>query len=172
MPQALMTTYDGHNGNNLPENIGQELAETFQRRQAGRANTFTTEKAMELLESIMAGDTVQKACDNVGISRTTYYTWRALVPGFANMIADAHQCQADSMVDDNVILLENVDVTSADTDPRRLMAQLRKAEQVARFKFDLAKCLNTQKYGDKKQQLNVNLNATVSDEDVKGWFNK
>jgi transposase-like protein len=168
---ALQKTYDGCNGNNLPENIGQSLLNAFQKRQEGRASQFTEEKAITILESIMDGSTVQQACDKVGISRTTFYTWRSLVPEFPNMIALAHEMQADSMVDDNVKLLENVDVTSEDADPRRLMAQLRKAEQVARFKFDLAKCLNN-KYVEKKQNLNVNLNANVSDADVSKWFNR
>ena len=155
------------NGANLPDNIGQRLLDTFQKRQAGRASTFSEEKAMQLLETIMDGSTVQQACDTIGISRTTFYTWRSVVPELANMVALAHELQADSMVDDSVR-----DLSDVDTDGREAMARLRKAEQVARFKFDLAKCLNFKKYGDKRQSLNVNLNADVPDADVSRWFNK
>lgn len=89
------------------------------------------------------------------------------MPGFLDMITQAHELQADSMMDDSVKLLETVN-----TEGKEAMARLRKAEQVARFKFDLSKCLNFKKYGDKKQSLNINANVNVTEADVAKWFNK
>jgi len=162
----------GSNGANLPIDIQDRLEKAIELRNIGHVSSFTEGKALILLESIIEGTTIQTACDKIGISRATFYVWRSVVPGFLDMIKRAHELQADSMVDDNVRMLENVDVTSADADPRRLMAALRKAEQVARFKFDLAKCLNFQQYGDKKAQLNVNANCDIKEGDASKWFNR
>ena len=160
-------TYPPGNGKNLPTDIQGRLKDAVEKRNSGAVSIFTEQKAMELLGSIIEGSTVQQACDKVEISRATYYVWRQLVPGFLDMTTQAQELQADSMVDDNVALLENVDESG-----REGMAKLRKAEQVARFKFDLAKCLNFKKYGDKKQQFNLNVNAAVQPADISKWFNK
>jgi transposase-like protein len=158
--------YAGSTGANLPANIEQKLKDAEEKRNSGAVSTFTEERASILLESIIDGSTVKQACEKIGISRVTFYAWRSLVPGFLNMTKRAHQLQADSMVDDNVELLESVD-----TEGKEGMARLRKAEQIARFKFDLAKCLND-KYIEKKQNMNLNINASVTNADISRWFNK
>ena len=157
----------GSNGYNLPQDICDQLQNAWHKRTVGHATTFTTDKALTLLNEIIDGKTVAQACIEVGISRATFYIWRSVVPGFLDMISQAHELQADSMMDDSV-----KDLSTVDTEGKEAMARLRKAEQVARFKFDLAKCLNFKKYGDKKQSLNLNVNAQVSESDVAKWFNK
>ena len=158
--------YGQSNGANLPANIEQRLVDAEEKRKTGAVSTFTDEKAATLLEAIIEGFTIKTACEMIGISRATFYVWRSVVPGFFDMVKRAHQLQADSMVDDNVELLESVD-----TSGKEGMARLRKAEQIARFKFDLAKCLND-KYIEKKQNMNLNINAQVTDADVSKWFNR
>jgi transposase-like protein len=157
-------------GRNLPDDIETKLAEATQKKNDGAVSKFTEERATTIAESNINGSTIQQACEKAGITRSTYYAWRELIPSFQHMVTQAQELQADSMVDDNVINLESVDCSS-DADPRLVMAQLRKAEQVARFKFDLAKCLNFKKYGDKKQQLNLNHNINHEAADVSAWFN-
>jgi ACT domain-containing protein len=159
------------NGANLPTDIQSKLQNAIEKQNTGRASTFTEEKALTLLETIAGGSTIKEACDKIGISRATFYIWRSVVPGFFDMTKQAQELQADSMVDDSVKALESVDVESKDADPRKVMAMLRKVEQIARFKFDLAKCHNFKVYGDKKAQLNVNANVDVTDVDVSKWFN-
>jgi hypothetical protein len=84
-----------------------------------------------------------------------------------NAVTLAQEDQADSMVDNSFTLLSEVD-----TEGKEAMARLRKAEQIARYRLDIAKCTNFKKYGDKRAQMNVNLNANVTDEDISKWFNK
>ena len=125
---------------------------------------------MQLLEGILDGKTIKEACEKVGCCRQTFYAWRELVPGFSDMVKQARKLQAESMADDGVLALESVDVENAD--PKQAMALLRRAEQVTRFKFDLAKCYNFELYGDKKQALNVNVNAQVNMVDLSKYLNK
>lgn len=159
------------NGNNLPPDISGRLQDIVEKRNRGAVSTFTEHKAIELVESIAEGSTIQAACDKIGISRKTFYVWRELIPDFLHMVQAAQELQADSMVDDNVINLQSVNCSS-DADPRLVMAQLRKAEQVARFKFDLAKCLNFSKYGDKRHHVNTNINVDVAPCDLSRWSNR
>lgn len=172
MSQTAAVVYNGCNGNNFPHHIAAQLEDHLAKRNEGRMSQFSLEKATIILNELQDGSTVIKACEKAGVSRPTFQTWKRLSPEFLTAVAIAQEDKADAMVDDNVVMLEGVDVVSEDTDPRRAMAMLRKAEQIARFKFDVAKSLNFKQWGDKKQNLNVNLNAAVSDEDVKGWFNK
>ena len=156
----------GNNGNSLPDDICDQLAAATTNRQRGAISTFTAEKATILIESIIEGSTIQAACEKIGIARRTFYVWRELIPDFMHMVTRAQELQADSMVDDNITLLESVDASG-----REGMANLRKAEQLVRFRWDLIKCLNFNKYGDKKQQLNLNHNINHEAADVSAWFN-
>jgi transposase-like protein len=165
--QALEVLYNGCNGNNFPDKDGSQLRQAIEKRNAGRESEYSPEKALIILQHLQEGKTVEYACSQAGISKPTFYHWKRKSPDFLNEVTQAHEDQADSMVDDNVILLENVDETGKEG-----MAALRKAEQIARFKFDLAKCLNFKKYGDKKASLNVNLNGTIKEGDAGKWFNK
>ena len=160
-------TYNGCNGNNFPTDVAQQLTAHLAKRNAGRLSTFTIERATTILSALQDGKTIQQACDEVGISRPTYLTWCRSSPEFLNAVAEAQEDRADSMVDDGFATLGGVD-----TEGREAMARLRKAEQISRYRLDIAKCLNFKKYGDKKQSLNLNVNASVTDLDVSGWFNR
>lgn len=158
--------YNGCNGNNFPVDIASELSTHLAKRNAGRASKFTLDNAILILDALQDGKTIQQACEIAGISRPTYLTWCRLSPEFLNAVAEAQEDRADSMVDDGFATLADVD-----TEGREAMARLRKAEQIARYRLDIAKCLNFRKYGDKKAQLNVNANMEIKTGDASKWFN-
>ena len=158
--------YNNRNGNNFPSEIAQGLTAHLAKRNEGRASKFTLQTATSILEDLQDGKTIQQACDNVGITRVTYLSWCRLSPELLNAVTQAQEDRAHSMVDDGFALLADVDTEGKDA-----MARLRKAEQMARYRFDIAKCLNFKAYGDKRSQLNVNANVEVSIADVSKWFN-
>jgi hypothetical protein len=165
------TRPNGINGHNLPDGIEERLQSAVQKRKSGRASTFTEELALIVLDAIMSGGTMQEAAQKAGIDRTTLYVWREIVPGFDHMIADARRYSAQSMVDDGLHKLDSVDVSDPEQ-AKLAMAQLRKAEQQARFRFDLAKCYDFQTFGDKKHQVNTNVNVDLSPVDLSRWLNR
>ena len=160
----------GNNGNNLPVDLAAKIDQELEKRQKGRASKFTPETAGNILEEIANGGTIDGACKKAGITRMTFYAWQNLVPHFSELVKQARVLQAHSMADDGVSTLENVDVENAD--PKQAMALLRRAEQVTRFKFDLAKCFSPDTYNPASKNVNVNINAQVSDADISSWFNR
>ena len=82
-----------------------------------------------------------------------------LAPGFHDAVAQAREYQGHAAADEAVRILDNVALS--DDDAKQNMAQLRKAEQRARIRLELAKCFNFKQYGDKKQNMNLNVNAEV-----------
>ncbi len=169
LPRQIDTTaptYNGCNGNNFPHEIASQLTEHLAKRNEGRTSAFTLDKAEIIIDSLRDGSTEQQACDNAGVNRLTFKAWCRFSPEFLLVVTEAQEDRADSMVDNSLILLADVD-----TEGREAMARLRKAEQIARYRMDIAKCLNFKKYGDKRQSLNLNLNADVTPADVSKWFN-
>jgi hypothetical protein len=140
------------------------------KRQSGRATTFTEDKAVAVLERLIEGATTEEACKDEGIPVSTWYVWRSVVPGLLEACSQAYEMQADSQIDQADKMLRDVDITTID--PKLANAALRKVQQIADYRFNLAKCRNFKMYGDKKAQLNMNVNANVTDEDISKWFNK
>lgn len=161
---------NGLNGNNLPQDIAHTLSKAIEKKNSGRANTFTEEKGITILEALVAGDTNEEAAEKAGISIATYYVWRQLVPGFLEYTTQARKLGIETRIEKKQKRISDMD--PAKLDAKTAQAVIRHAEVDFRTTHDLAKCYNFELYGDKKHNLNVNLNARVSDEDVSQWFNK
>lgn len=157
----------GANGNNLPENIGEKLNEEIAKRREGRMCLFTPEKAAVILEGIEDGLTMDEIAKNIGHDRKVIWTWMQLSPEFNHAVAQAREYQGHSSADNAVKLLD--EVTIDPENPKAAMAELRKAEQRARIRMDLAKAFNAKQYGDKRQNLNLNLNVDASPVDLSSY---
>jgi hypothetical protein len=161
IPQSL--TNRGNNGRNLPS-AGEGLEGFLEARRVGRASLFTQEAAATIIEGAEDGKTMKELATTLGINRSTIWSWIQLVPGFADEVARAREYQGHAAADDAIDLLDNVSLASIDA--KQNMAELRKAEQRARIRMQLAECFNFNQYGKKKQSMNVNLNATISPVDL------
>jgi transposase-like protein len=156
-------TKAGNNGNNITIKTGSIEANLIKRRE-GRASTFTEDIASDIIEALEDGSTMKAAAKEVGVTRKTLWTWMQLFPEFSDLVARAREIQGHSNADDAVDILDNSDISSDDA--KQNMAQLRKDEQRARIRMQLAECFNFKQYGSKKQTLNLNLNADVSPVDL------
>lgn len=153
----------GNNGNNITIKTGSIEANLIKRRE-GRASTFTEDMASDIIEALEDGATMKAAAKEVGVTRKTLWTWMQLFPEFCDLVARAREFQGHSNADDAVDILDNSDISSEDA--KQNMAHLRKDEQRARIRMQLAECFNFKQYGSKKQTLNLNLNADVSPVDL------
>lgn len=153
----------GNNGNN---NLAE--AERFEgvmtKKREGKMSTFTEDKAAIVIEEIEDGKTMKAAAEQIGVTRKCLWTWMQLLPWFGDAVARAREYQGHANADDAVDMLDNCDISSEDA--KQNMAELRKAEQRARIRMQLAECFNFKQYGSKKQTLNLNLNADVSPVDL------
>lgn len=154
----------GHNGNNMPVNLAEELIGVLGKRREGRMSTFTADRAADVIEGLENGETVNEIAVKIGVSRGTIWTWMQLSPEFKDLVARAREYQGHANADDAVKLLDEV-VIDPDN-PKAAMAELRKAEQRAKIRMELAKAFCFNQYGNKKQNLNLNLNADVSPVDL------
>lgn len=165
LPKSVVSM--GNNGNNMTVK-----EETFQavmaKRKDGRMSTFTEEKAAVVIEGIEDGLTMDAIADKLETQRQTIWTWMQLLPWFKDAVAQAREYQGHSSADNAVKLLD--EVTIDPDNPKAAMAELRKAEQRARIRMDLAKAFNFKQYGDKKQNLNLNVNAEVSPVDLSNFL--
>lgn len=161
------TLAKGNNGNNLPKHVGANLNGELEKRREGRMSTFTLERAAALIEGIEEGIPMDVLAAQVGINRSTIYSWMQLCPEFSENVARAREMQGHSLATDAVKILDEVTVDPEN--PKAAMAELRKAEQRARIRMDLAKAFNFKQYGDKKQNLNLNINAEVSPVDLANY---
>lgn len=158
------TLAKGNNGNNLPANIGEGLQQELTKRRAGRMSGFTLERAAAIIEGFETGLTVDEIAADQGINRSTIYSYMQLSPEFSDAVAQAREYQGHSSASDAVKILDEVIIDP--NNPKAAMAELRKAEQRARIRMQLAECFNFKQYGSKKQTLSLNLNADVSPVDL------
>lgn len=155
----------GVNGNNMPANVGEELETKLAERRQGRMSGFTTARAIEIIEGLEDGKTMAEIAREIGITRGTIWTWMQLSQPFSDSVARAREYQGHAAADQAVEILDKVAIDS-DTDPKLAMAQLRKAEQRARIRMELAKAFNFKQYGEKKQSMNLNINADAGPVDL------
>jgi hypothetical protein len=165
LPASMVAA--GHNGKNLPDNIGEGIERALAKRREGRASKFTEELAAHVIEGVEDGKTMQAIADELSIARNTIWTWMQLSSEFTNAVARAREYQGHAAADDAVRIIDDVDVSGLDA--KQNMVQLRKSEQRARIRMDLAKAFNFKQYGDKKQNLNLNINAEVSPVDLSNY---
>lgn len=158
------TLAKGNNGNNLPANIGEGLQQELAKRREGRMSGFTLERAAAIVEGFETGMTVDEIAADQGINRSTIYSYMQLSPEFSDAVARAREYQGHSSATDAVKILDEVVIDP--NNPKAAMAELRKAEQRARIRMQLAECFNFKQYGSKKQNLNINLNADVGAPDL------
>jgi transposase-like protein len=154
----------GNNGNNFPADVGAEAEAVLEKRREGRMSLFNPERAAAVIEGTEDGLTMDDIASAIGVARNTIWTWMRLSPWFATAIAQAREYQGHAIATDAVKILDEVVIDP--NNPKAAMAELRKAEQRARIRMELAKAFNFKQYGDKKQNLNVNLNADVSPVDL------
>ena len=154
----------GNNGNNSPANLQEEMYAILDQKRSGRVSLFTPERAAVAIEGIEDGLTMEEIAAEIGVTRKTIWTWMQLCPGFGDAVAQAREYQGHAIADNAVKILDNV--TIDENNPKAAMAELRKAEQRARIRMELAKCFNFKQYGDKKQNMNLNVNADVSPVDL------
>lgn len=155
----------GMNGNNTPDIQADQLNAAIHKRRMGRMSMFNEERAGIVIEAIEEGETMETAAERAGVKRQAIWTWMQLNPAFNDAVSAAREFQGHASADNAVKILDSVEI-NADTDPKLAMAQLRKAEQRARIRMDLAKCFNNRQYGDTKKNVNLNLNAEVSPIDL------
>ncbi len=163
-PMAPSIAKIGLNGNNMPANIGEGLHKELAKRREGRMSLFTPERAAEIVEGIENGKTMDEIAASVGVVRQTIWTWMQLSPEFSDCVAQAREFQGHASASDAVKILDDVEIDP--NNPKASMAELRKAEQRARIRMELAKCFNFRQYGDKKQNMNLNVNAEVNPVDL------
>jgi len=154
----------GNNGNNTPSNIGEGLTAELEKRRTGRMSLFTEEKAATIIEGIEDGLTMDEIAVSIGHERKVIWTWMQLSPDFHHAVTQAREYQGHASADQAVKILDTVVIDPEN--PKAAMAELRKAEQRARIRMQLAECFNFKQYGSKKQNLNLNLNADVSPVDL------
>jgi hypothetical protein len=162
IPPSIINS--GYNGNNMPVATEDEIEKALTTRRTGRMSTFTLARVITVIETVEDGGTMKEAAAAIGVDRKTIWAWMQLSPGFGNAVARARECQGHASADDAVNILDDVDITG--TDAKQNMAALRKAEQRARIRMQLAECFNFNQYGKKKQNMNVNVNATIRPVDL------
>lgn len=162
-PRPASLDHYGLTGANTPQ-LGENFERLLQERRVGRMSLFTEEKAAKIIEGIEDGKTLKEIAESIGVTRNTIWTWMQLCKPFSDHVARAREYQAHAFADSAVDLLDNADISGADH--KNNMAVLRKAEQRARIRTELAKSYNFGQYGDKKQSLNVNINTEVSPVDL------
>jgi len=162
IPASLVN--DGRTGGNMPSNIGEGLEKELANRREGRMTLFNLERASMVIEGVENGETMNVIAEKIGTVRQTIWSWLQLSPEFRDAVARAREFQGHAAADDAVKILDDVDITG--TDAKQNMAALRKAEQRARIRMQLAGCFNFAQYGTKKQNLNLNLNADVCPVDL------
>lgn len=160
LPKSLV----GVTGANTPENATGLMLVEVAKRKEGRMSLFTPERAATVLEGVENGLTMDKIADSIGVHRSTIWTWMQLNQEFSDGVAQAREFQAHAYADDAVKILDGVVIDPEN--PKVAMAELRKAEQQARIRTNLAECFNFSQYGKKQQNLNLNLNAEVSPVDL------
>ena len=156
----------GNNGNNTPK-IGEAFNAILEKRREGRMSLFTEEKAAKIIEGIEEGLTMEDIAESIGHERRVIWSWMQLSPEFHHAVTQAREYQGHSSADNAVKILDNVIIDP--DNPKAAMAELRKAEQRARIRMELAKAFNFKQYGDKKQNLNLNINADVSPVDLSNY---
>jgi hypothetical protein len=160
----------GVTGANLPADAGERLQNAIAKKQRGRATTFHEDKAVAVLEYMIVGDTTEEACRKAKVPLSTWYVWRSVVPGLLEATTQAQELQADSQIDQADKMLREVVLDKEN--PKMANAELRKVQQIADYRFNLAKCRNFRSYGDKRAQMNINANLDIQDADVSRWFNR
>ena len=131
----------------------------------GRPSKFNPETAAEIVARIANGETITSIFRDKSMpSNVTYYDWKEKIPDFARACERAEQAHYDARIAQAVTGLDEADGTTKDN-------QVRKAEAIARLSVDLAARRNYKRWGEKSQNLNVNINADMSPVDLSAWVN-
>ncbi len=155
---------NGNNGNNLPIGIVEAIQAKLQERRAGAASKITPELVDVLINEVVGGSTEKAACQKAGVSVQTLWSWKQLVPGFSELIADAHKAQVAARIDNIQQTMEETDVDSLD--PKLAMAHLRRQEQLFKANLEVAKRRDPATWGDRMQNMNLNINTNISPVDL------
>lgn len=143
-----------------------ETAVAQRRAKTGRPSSYSEEVAAEIVERLSNGETMTNITKAKRMpAHGTVCDWQRKLPAFAQAIAQARLDYTDATVDKAEAGLQAVDGKAKDN-------QVRKAEAIARFALDIAARRNFQVYGEKKQNLNINLNAEVAPVDLAGYLNR
>ena len=159
---------NGTNGNNIPAGIVEAIQVKLRERRTGAASKISPELVDTIINEIVGGSTEKAACSKAGITVQTLWAWKQLIPGFVELIADAHKCQVASRLDNIQQTMEATDVDSLD--PKLAMAHLRRQEQLFKANLEIAKRRDPATWGDRTQNMNINLNADISPVDLSKYF--
>lgn len=162
VPQHM--SKQGRNGRNAPNISGDEISEAREKRNAGAVSKYNADTVAILLEQIECGATIPEACSRAKIDESTYHRWRVLIPAFGDALAHAQQHQISARIYKHQHKMDTIDVDTLD--PKLAMAHLRKQEQSARMDLEIAKRRDPLNWGDKAQNLNLNVHATSSLDDI------
>lgn len=154
----------GYTGSNIPPDLIANIETERTKRNTGAIAKCTPEMMSSILDGLEEGNTVEQVCQSVGIARGTFYRWCVLIPAFKDMVDRAHKAQATARMYDHQHKMESIDVDSLD--PKLAMAHLRRQEQAARLDLEIAKRRDPATWGDKSQNLNINVNSEVSPLDL------
>jgi hypothetical protein len=136
------------------------------KRYPGRPSSYNTEIASIILTRLSQGEVITKICEDPDLPCfSTFYDWKREIPDFAQAVKRAQAAHDESRVAAAAAGLDAVDGTARDN-------QVRKAECIARFTLDLAARRSFKEFGEKKQNLNVNINSDVAPVDLSAWLNK
>jgi hypothetical protein len=161
----------GYNNNNFPPNIIEDTKALRAKRNAGALAKCDPVVMTTILDEIETGKTVAQACQKAKVSEATYYRWCVLLPDFKEMVSLAQKSQSTARMYKHQHDMEVLDVDSLD--PKLAMAHLRRQEQAARLDLEIAKRRDHATWGDKQQNLNMNVNVEVpANADLSGWLNR
>jgi hypothetical protein len=155
---------NGVNGHNIAPDVMEQIEKRRDVRKTGAVSKCTPERVDQILDDIESGLTETEACTKNGITIQCLWNWKQIVPGFVEAIAQAHKCQMSARLDKRRDDMEQLDVDTLD--PKLAMAHLRKQEQLFKADLEVAKRRDPETWGDKQQNINLNVNAEVSPVDL------
>lgn len=173
MVKDPMATYaaKGCNNNNMPSNLIADASALIEKRNRGAIAKCTPEMIETLIGELESGKTVEDACKTVNIGRDTFYRWKVALPDFSDMVDRAHKSQAAARIYQHQHDMAVLDVDSLD--PKLAMAHLRRQEQAARLDLEIAKRRDAATWGDRSQNLNINVAVEVPAKfDLSGYLNR
>ena len=147
-------------GKNLPKTTVEILedARLIFIRGKGRPTKFNPESAAEICTRIEEGETLKRIClDENMPHRATVNDWKRSISHFGDMLTRARLAQGAALADDAVAILDEM---HGDKDLN--LTAVRVGEVRAKMRLELAKCMDRDTYGDKRQiSADVNIQNTV-----------
>lgn len=143
----------------------QKQAEPKQgKAKAGRSSTFSEKKAAFICNARAQGQSINSICEEVGISRFTFYKWRSENKIFSDTFARAQECALQGFKSklEEYVQIDDSFLTDESLEPELRM----KAGERAFNKLKYIIEVNTPK---QEEEQNEQQAVAVSDEQMKLW---